>query len=324
MRRVIVATALVAVTAGSAEAQIASCPGGTAVEQGTQDACQKAVDLFAYMAPQLGAALVGGSHTPGQGGTLGGLPHFAISLRANGVFGSVPDVSNMTVSGTGRQQDEFATENQVIPMPGVDAAVGLFKGIPLGLTNVAGVDLLLSATYVPNVDAADVSVEAPDGSLKIGYGARVGLLQESLVIPGVSFSIMQRGLPKLNLGAATAGGTGSLDITELEVSTTSWRLNVSKNLVAMTLGVGVGQDRYNFKSGVSGTVGPTSSSTVQIDQSLTRTNVYGSFALNMFVAKLVGEAGIVRGGEVETFNTFADKAADDARPYGSVAFRIGF
>lgn len=323
MRRVIVASLLL-VAAGTAEAQIADCPGGTVVEQGTQDACQKAVDLFAYMAPQLGAALVGGSHTPGQGGTLGGLPHFAVSLRANGVFGSVPDVSSMTVSGTGRQSDEFATKNQILPMPGVDAAIGVFKGLPLGLTSVGGVDLLLSATYVPNVDASDVSVEAPDGSLKIGYGARVGLLQESLVMPGVSFSFMKRGLPKLNLGATTSDGSGTLSVTDLEIGVTSWRLTASKSLVAMTLGLGIGQDRYNLKGTVVGSAGPTSSTPVTIDNALTRTNAYGSFSLNMFVAKLVGEIGLVRGGEISTFNTFADKAADATRPYGSVAFRVGF
>ncbi|HVE78537.1 MAG TPA: hypothetical protein VNA89_06735, partial [Gemmatimonadaceae bacterium] len=187
-----------------------------------------------------------------------------------------------------------------------------------------GVDLLLSATYVPSVDASDVSVEAPEGSLKIGYGARVGLLQESLVMPGVSFSYMKRDLPKLNLGAATSGGSGTLNVTGLEIETTSWRLAVSKSLVAMTLGLGIGQDRYGFKAEVAGSVGPTSSTPVAIDQSLTRTNVYGSFSLNMFVAKLVGEVGLVRGGELPTFNTFADKAADATRPYGSVAFRVGF
>ena len=36
----------------------------------------------------------------------------------------------------------------------MDAAIGLFKGLPLGVTNVGGVDLLLSASYVPKSGSA--------------------------------------------------------------------------------------------------------------------------------------------------------------------------
>ena len=67
------------------------CPPGTTTPSGpdntrsAQDACQKAIDLFQYMAPQLGALLAGGNATQGLTGTLGGLGHMVIGVRVNGI-----------------------------------------------------------------------------------------------------------------------------------------------------------------------------------------------------------------------------------------------
>ena len=47
------------------------------------DACQKVADLFNYMNMQLGTWVAGGNPTLGQGGTLGGLGHFSVGVRAN-------------------------------------------------------------------------------------------------------------------------------------------------------------------------------------------------------------------------------------------------
>src|SRR6476661_9038235 len=75
------------------------CPPGTTNALGdpdntkiAQDACQKAIDLFKYLAPQLGAVLAGGSPTQGISGTLGGPGHFSFGIRANGLHGSLPKV----------------------------------------------------------------------------------------------------------------------------------------------------------------------------------------------------------------------------------------
>src|SRR5919199_6269481 len=56
------------------------------------DACQKVIDLYKYMNVQLGTSVAGGNATLGQGGSLGGLGHFAVDLRANAMRASVPDV----------------------------------------------------------------------------------------------------------------------------------------------------------------------------------------------------------------------------------------
>ncbi|HJQ12845.1 MAG TPA: hypothetical protein VJ840_17575, partial [Gemmatimonadaceae bacterium] len=181
--------ALLAASVGAQGVDTQRCPPGNVGQaipdqtRASQDACQKAIDLFQYMAPQLGTMIAGGNPTLGQGGTLGGLGHFSAGIRVNVLQGSVPQVQDVTPSVTGATSTQFDTKDQFLPMPTADLAIGVFKGIPLPLTNVGGIDLLVSASYVPEFDNSGVSVKVPNGSLKLGYGARVGILQESLLVP---------------------------------------------------------------------------------------------------------------------------------------------
>src|SRR5689334_2579517 len=126
------------------------CPAGGvgSVTQIGQDACQQAYDIYQLVAPQLGLALAGGNATAGTGSVLGGLGHFSIGVRANVFSGLLPD-SVLTPSTSGAQKRTLPTKSQVFGLPTADAAIGLFSGFPLALTNVLGVDALVSAEYVP-------------------------------------------------------------------------------------------------------------------------------------------------------------------------------
>src|SRR5688572_13079867 len=228
--------------AGTAQAQNApahpSCTGVTA------NACQQAVDLFTYVAPLLGTSIVGGNTTMGQGGSLGTrlglIPHVSVGVRINAVFGGVPEFPQPTPllpGATGpspKSATPIETTKLPIPMPAFDAAIGVFKGIPLALSNVGGVDLLLSAAYVPKVDKDDITIE-PETPLKIGYGFRVGLLQESLVVPGLGFSWMKRDMPTTDITGRA--GTASLNITDFKLNTTAWRVTASKSLILFGLAI---------------------------------------------------------------------------------------
>ena len=319
------------VGAASAQAQT-SCAAGVppSQAQATENSRQQAADLFQYVAPQLSTALAGGSPTLGQSSSLGGLGHFSIGVRGTGVQGSLPDVQNFPVCYTGRYSAELPTSSQVIPGGGADAAIGIFRGLPLALTNVGSVDLLLSATYLPEFNDNDVSVKLPDGSLKIGYGARVGLLSESIIVPGVSLSFMRRDLPTVDL-MATSGVNDSLFVTGLKMKTTSWRIEASKSLVIFGIFGGVGKDHYESSvDRVSASVlaGGFGRANATIDpspaQDLDRTNIFAGVKLNLMIFKLAAEVGRVSGGEVTTFNTFSGTEPNAARNYGSVGLRFGF
>ena len=323
-----VAATLVAASLGAQD--LTRCPATSNTQRISQDACQKAIDLFAYMAPQLGTSIAGGNATLGMAGSLGGLGHFSAGLRINAVQGSLPQVQNVTPSVTGEVKSNYDTRTQIMPMPTAELAIGIFKGIPLAITNVGGVDLLVSASYLPEFNNSGVSVKVPNGSLKLGYGARVGILQESLLVPGVSVSYVRRDLPTVNLAANS--GNDSLYVNNLSLKTTAWRVVASKSLLLFGLAAGFGQDKYESSTDISAhlaarTVPPTPATNtvpVSLSQNMTRSNVFADLSINLLILKLTGEIGQVSGGTINTFNTFSGKQAADSRIYGSVGARFGF
>jgi hypothetical protein len=323
--RLLMAAGLSLIALRSSAAQCTGTP--TSASQATEDARQQAHDVFQYMAPQLGLAIAGGSPTLGQASVTGGLGHFSVGLRGNALAGHVPAVDQFQTSCTGAQSRVLPTSGQVLGLPAVDAAIGVFKGIPLGITNVGGIDVLLTASYLPEVESGDFNVRLPEGQLKIGYGARVGLLQESLLVPGVSVSVLRRDLPTVNM-VGTSGGN-SLAVNNLSVKTTAWRVVASKSLLLFGLTAGMGRDSYDQSANVTATVQApppygTVSSSIDPKQSLTRTNMFAGASLNLLMLKVSGEVGRVSGGSVSTMNSFDGKAADDSRLYGSVGLRFGF
>lgn len=298
----------------------------------TSDACQKAIDLYKYMMPQLGASLTGASAIINQGGTLGGLGHFAVDLRVNGLQGSLPQISESgkTPTETGAVATNYNTKNQPLGLPSVNVALGLFKGIPLGLTNVGGVDALLTGTYVPKVSETDITIDPTSGSFKLGYGVRVGLLQESILLPGVSASWLKRDLPTTDITATTTSGaaTANFQIEDFTAKTQALRLTASKSLMLIRLSAGVGQDKYESSARVTATadyptVGSATRGPITMKQDMTRTVYYGGVGVNLLAVKLGAEVGMVQGGDVQTYNQF-DKPADKSRLFGTIGLRFGF
>ena len=295
-----------------------------------QDACQKALDLLNYMTPQLGTLIAGGNATIGQGGTLGGLGHFALSVRANAMRASLPDIDAAGVNYGAAQRSDYVTEAQWAALPVVDAAFGVFKGIALPLTNVLGVDFLVNVSYLPELEHHPLSLTTPEGSFKFGYGARVGILQESLVVPGISLTYMKRDLPRTTLIASWEGGAlANADTARLQnfdIGTTSWRVVASKSLLAFNLAVGVGQDRYEASAdafySVNEPLARFEGGPVRYAFDVTRTNVFLDVVTNLGLMKLVATVGGVSGGDIPTYNNF-DREADASRIYGSLGVRIG-
>jgi hypothetical protein len=302
----------------------------------TADACRKTTDLFNFLTPQISTALVGGSTTLGQGGVIGGFPHFTIALRGTAVRGTFPKFENVGFNTSSAQATSYPGEDQFIPMASIDGALGIYKGFPLGVTRVGGVDALMTATYIPTApEGGGVTVSLPGGSTKFGYGLRVGLLQESILVPGVSFSWVKRALPTISVAGqsnVSAGGSsapGEFAMNNLDIKTSSWRFSASKSFMAFGLQAGFGQDKYDNSANLQVTVRPqapfpTQTTSVDVSNGMTRTNIYAGFSLNFIIGRLVAEVGQVSGGSLPAaINTFGSDAAT-SRGYFSVGLRTGF
>ena len=288
------------------------------------DGCQKAVDLYQYLNTQLGTLVAGGNATLGQAGTLGGLGHFSIGARVNLLQASIPDVQGVNVSAGAPQSSGYTTNGKRLLFPELDGALGVFRGFPIGITYIGGIDLLGSASYLPSVEQTGVRVGHPTGAIRFGYGVRLGLLQETFLTPGISVTYQERSMPMTTI-FATASPTESFSVRDLDLRTRAWRIVASKNLLWVSLAAGFGRDYYDANARITYNVnGQTQQTPVSLAVSPSRTNFFGDVSLNVIpFVKLVGELGRVSGGSVHTFNTFDDDV-NRSRWYGSIGARLAF
>lgn len=289
----------------------------------TRDACQQTVDLFNYVAPLLGTALAGGNTTMAQGGSMGTrlglIPHVSVGVRLNAVLAGFPEVQTPSATGIQNRTANPVTTG-VVPLPVVDAAIGVFKGVPLALSNVGGVDILLSAAYVPKKTIGDIELD-PETPLAFGYGLRVGLLQESLVVPGLGFSFINRKIPKTTIIARPTGST--FEVQDFDLSSKSWRITASKSLILFGLAIGYGKDSYDASTSIRASVGTNSVGPFTAASEVSRTNMFADLSMNLPFIKLVVTGGQVSGGDINTYNGY-EKAADVSRLYASGGIRFTF
>ena len=354
MRVVRLLPVVVAVTAALCSRSLqAQCPTIAVAEPALStnrllsDACNKANDAFQLVAPQVSVLMAGGNASPSIGGTLGGFPHFNIGVRVNAVQSVLPRLDQATpgLGFSGAQASNIPVTDALLIMPQVDAQVGLFKGFKLGLpipflgiTNVLGVDALLSAAYLPSASAKSGGngIALDGGQLAIGYGARLGLLEESFLAPGLAVSYMLRPTPEVTLDATRGGDT--LGVRRFKVSTGSLRVTISKTIpiIGVGLSAGIGQDVVDGSARLAVTatpVAPLPTTRVRADyattmESVTRRNVFVGASLKFLIVRLAAEVGYVSGGtNPRAVNAFLD-GSDLARPmdgrrYATVTARIG-
>lgn len=311
------------------------------VDARARDACQVTVDVFGFMTPQLGVSLAGGNALLGARSNIGGLGHFSLGIRATAIQGKLPDFEsiNFSTSAGLPPSREIQTTDQILGAPGVELAVGIFRGVDLGFARVGALEGIVSANYIPEYADENFTLEAPDGSLKLGFGGRLGLIGEGMVMPGIAVTYLRRDLPTLDLRALTTrsdiGGStsDSLGLEGFSVKTTAIRAVATKNLAILGLAAGVGQDTYDAAATLNTVVrsGTTSCSAlapcranISYAQEMTRTTMFANASLNLLLFRLGAEIGQVSGGDVATYNTFQDRDPNESVLYGSVAIRFGW
>lgn len=308
------------------------CPAGSMNSSGTpdntmvaQDACQKAIDLFRYLAPQLGTIVAGGNPTQGLTGTLGGPGHFSFGIRANGLNGSIPEIDRVVPNTRGARVDAYPIDEQLVGFATADLGVGVFKG--MASSGFGALDVLVSASYLPEYSNPSVEVSEPSGGFKFGLGAKVGLLRETSARPGIAVSYLVRQLPTVAITGKS--GDDRLFLNDVNIKAKSWRATAGKSFLFVGFGGGFGRDTYDSDADITVTVAPREATQggtggpVRLTQDLTRTNFFGTVWLNAKVMRIVGELGRVSGGTIETYNQFTGAQPADARTYYSIGLSFG-
>jgi hypothetical protein len=307
------------------------CPPGSVNSSGdpdntmiSQDACQKAIDLFRYMSPQLGAVLAGGNPTQGVSGAFGKIGRFSIGIRANALNGSLPEVDRVVPNTRGAQQSSYTMDTKPIGFATADVALGVYPGTPYGF---GAIDLLMSATYIPSYTNGTLDVSLPSGSFKLGFGGKLGIVSETPTRPGISVSYLNRQTPAVDILGQS--GDDRLSLEDVKVRSKSWRAVAGKSLAFIGVGAGYGRDTYESNGRITVTVAPRSSTPggtggpIDLEQKLTRNNMFATVWIKSQVLRIVGELGRVSGGEIETYNQFIGVQPGDPRNYFSIGFSFG-
>lgn len=333
-RGALAAAALTACATTSAASLHAQAAGGTCSTSGSGfnggDVCQKARDLFSFVAPQVGVAVASGNPIPGDAGSLGGLGKRAVSLRLVAVEGHLPR-NSVPLSAGAAVASDFGEARTIMPLPTIDAAIGLFAGAPFGLTNVGGVDALIGASYLPSVSHNAFELRPRNGGFGFSYGLRVGLLQESSVVPGLGVSWQRRQLPKSDFNYTP--GNDSLVVNGTTVRSDALRAIISKRFALFGLAAGVGRDHVVSASDM-GAVVNEGSGAAQVRQTVSltglresddRNTAFVNASFSMLAFRIVAEYGRSSAGTIrETVNRFGSRRANEAYNYGSLGISARF
>jgi len=270
--------------------------------------CGQVVQAMSAVQPTVGMAFSGGAHTLGTATTLGlrlgMVPRISVTARVNAALADVPDLLHSHIPSFDEQNRLRAMGTVGVPVLAFqgDAVVGVYNGLSLGpfARGLGAVDLLGSVSFIPAVGRIGLD----DAIVNVGAGARLGLIRQGLVTPGVSLSAMYRTM----LGDVAFGTIGpdpaSGDPAEFTagLSTWSFRAGASQSLLILDLAAGVGYDIYtsdvhfdwrlHCPPDVCGQdVTLTTDGGVQGQLRTSAWNAFGNVGMNFLLLRVVAEVG---------------------------------
>ncbi len=281
--------------------------------------CTAAVDATRAIHPFVGILISGGNPVLGSGSALGGLGRFSVTARVNAVEVTLPRLSYDGSSPTvPRGQKVFA------PAPVVEAAAGLYGGLPSG---ALAVDALASASLLPTGEFDDFRVDPQarrlgQVALGLGVGARIGILREAGPLPGISASIMRRDVPTITYGDLAGGDEFqySVDLRALNL-----RLVASKRLAFLDAAAGLGWDRYTGDASIrvrQGTL-PGVAPDVPIELRNSRVVAFLDAGVELALLKLVAEVGYQGGRDQNLATSFQDFDPTKGKLFAGLGLRLG-
>lgn len=313
-----------------------------------QDECAIVAQAVDAAQPQLGILMAGGNPTLGTASTggvrLGLIPRVSLTGRINVVAARLPDIREADDGdGEGGEEDgELRQFSLPAPAVGANLSVGLTQGFSVApmIGGFGAIDLLGSVSVLPLSLLGD---EFGDNAFSWGAGARVGLIRESFVMPGVSVSLMYRSLGDVSIGDVcpqeevpvsgnrTTCPTEEGDFGEIQFGLDNWsaRAAVSKRLLGFGLTAGVGYDKFDtsadFAVRVPGSplVGEQIHrfTDVAVDNDRWSAFLDGSFTI--LFGSIVAEVGWMQGSQaIQGFPSTSDFDPGKGTFFGSVGARL--
>lgn len=316
MRRTLLAAALTFAIALPAQAQnelLRSCAEldvpvsglPTTVTEQYQFLCGQVFNSLSNLQPSVGIAFAGGNPVLGTATTFGTrfgiLPRVSVTARANVALAELPDLfDGYSARLTGSQLGAMGTTGIPIGSIQGDVSIGVFNGVSIApmIGGIGSVDLLGSVAMLPQIEDFGLS----EAIMNIGVGARIGILRQGMLVPGISISGMYRRMGEVAFGDLAAGDPGEFS-TNLE--TLSLRAVASKGVLMFDLAVGAGYDKYSSDVDLGWILSCETVECVTVnggkvldlpgrlagELSTAAWNVFADVSLNLLILNLVGEIG---------------------------------
>lgn len=276
--------------------------------------CNAAIDGLRIYQPVVGQLMSGGNPELGRVGMLGGLGHFAVTLRAN-----VAQVNFPSDGFDGSSNIVPAGDDVTTPAPTIDLAVGLYGGLESGLL---AVDFLGALQLLPgNIDNITIDPGAPSiGSVALGFGAglRVGLVGNDTSPLAATASLMWRKLPTYTYtSGAYAFGT--------DLTATNLRAVLGWHASVFSVGFGGGVDWYSGdgRAAFADPSLPFVPQSVAVDVATRRFLAFADLALVFPVVSLAFEVGYQFGEDEQLATTFEGFAPGDGLLFLSAGVKLG-
>jgi len=267
----------------------------------------------------LATAATNGSELPGSASTLGyrlrTFPRVALSARAGLTRFSIPEIREGYALPLG-------DEGILVPAIHLSGTVGVLNGFS-PLPTVGGV-LALDLTASTHQLFAPSGDGFQEGLVGWGLGARLGLLRESFTLPGVSLSLSRRWMGSATLGEMESGDAAE---AEFDVTVTSLRGVVGKDLLGLGFFAGAGLDRMSGEGTIRIRVSPTGFETGASapDLSSDRMVYFAGGSMTFLIVQLSGEVGWSESRDAALPIDPGGTEFPSARAYfGSLAFRVTF
>ncbi len=269
----------------------------------------------------VGLAHAGGSDLPGSASTVGKRLGTSPRIVVHGRVGA----ARMGRAVVGHLAGPHGEHEGTLGAVEGGVTVGALQGFNPARTvgGVLSLDLRATAArlILPEGSVFD------EGVWGWGVGARLGLLRESLTLPGISVSFDRRWAGDLGSGSAF-DGTGRI---EMDVTTTSVRGTVGKDLFGVGVLLGAGWDRYESEGhmtpdpiAISLDGDPAAPPASFDDFTSERTLLFGGLTWHFLVLDLAVEGGWASGFDEPAGREGAPYDPGEGRLFGSASFRFTY
>ena len=290
------------------------------------DACRKARDMAHAMGVQIADEYTDGNPILGDVAPMGGTGKGALSVRLTGMEREAIRVGGQTVRTDGSEAaSRFSSDAAVAPVISIDAVIGAWGGTPVGQTRIGGVDILGSVIIAPNVNRGDVRVGG--APLVFGNGVRIGITEETRLIPAMSLSGMIRLGPDFSVSLpdlpTDSGQSVRIDLQRGHLASLEYRFAASKKVGKFGVSGGIGQNFYYISTDYVVDAGALGSGFESTSFNVTRTAAFVGATYTRDKLTFGAELGRVMGGDLPAMlNSFGDGRVTAARNHLSLGVRV--